>query len=223
MDSRWDQYGKRQNCYPPSVVDSDMFFVPQAKTEDRTATNLRRFTVVEELRRRKASIDQEPFAGLETKKNKKTSELLQSMLPDIKKVVRTVRLDQEKADGSHVYYCLHVFMLSNGTFEGIVRIGNQPDTSVKGYFHRFSIGDASAVETFATSFKHINQVFDGKIKVVSDLSAMNSAVVRAMVNNNNQSSSSGGNSGNAGAGVGSNGASNVATSNSGRSSALGGK
>lgn len=179
MDSKWDYYKKTD---PSRKPDSDMFMNPDSSINSNAPPRFRRLALLEELKKRKFVIDSEPYAGLDSKKSRKPSELMLNYLPDMKKVVRTIRMEQEKADGSRVFYSLNVFMLPSGAFEGFVRIGNAPDTSLRGYSFKFPILDAQAVEVHANNFKYLNQVFDGKIKCSADLSAMNTSVVRAASN-----------------------------------------
>ena len=80
--------------------------------------------------------------------------------------------------GSREYIALNVFALPGGRFEGLVRIGNAADTAIRGYSHKFPIGNAATLENYVNTFKYLNVVLNSKVKCTVDLATPSGITAR---------------------------------------------
>ncbi|ORX99528.1 hypothetical protein K493DRAFT_109828 [Basidiobolus meristosporus CBS 931.73] len=125
-----------------------------------------RLSFVQDWRKRKSMVDADPSVGLVTKKLK-NRQVVEPLPPtgDNKQIVRTLRFAKEA--GGHTTYTLINIYMDNITseFDGVLRMGAAPNTSIKGNTIKFHIGSKSTLQMYIENAKRI---FEIDHKLISD-------------------------------------------------------
>ncbi|KAK9768613.1 Transcription factor spt20, variant 2 [Basidiobolus ranarum] len=125
-----------------------------------------RLSFVQDWRKRKTMADAEPSQGLVTKKLK-NRQIIEPLPPthDNKQIVRTLRFAKE-AGGHTLYTIINIYLDGNTSeFDGLLRIGAAPNTSINGNTMKFHIGSKSTLQMYIENAKRI---FEIDHKLISD-------------------------------------------------------
>ncbi|KAF9981816.1 Transcription factor spt20, partial [Modicella reniformis] len=151
---KWNSLEREQEAARKAEEDKLMSMMDEKSTVN-FQPNFSRLAFLKEWRQKKKQEETQPIPVLDPKKSKAKRQDM-SILPDGRKIVRTIRFEQEdKKRNYKMYFMFNIMQCPDQTFEAIMRYGTAPDSAVNGGVRKFHLGPEQCADTYVQSLKTI--------------------------------------------------------------------
>ncbi|KAF9920583.1 Transcription factor spt20, partial [Linnemannia zychae] len=151
---KWNSLEREQEAARKVEEDKLMSMMDEKASVD-FQPSFGRLAFLKEWRQRKKAEEIQPIPVLDPKKSKAKRQEM-SVLPDGRKIVRTIRFEREdKKRGYKVYFMFNIMQCPDLSFEAIMRYGTAPDSAVNGGIRKFHLGPEQCADAYVQSLKSL--------------------------------------------------------------------
>ncbi|ORZ13876.1 Spt20 family-domain-containing protein, partial [Lobosporangium transversale] len=135
---KWNSLEREQEATRKAEEDKLMSMMDEKSNVD-FQPNFGRLAFLKEWRQKKKMEETQPIPVLDPKKSKAKRQEM-SILPDGRKIVRTIRFEREDKQRNYkVYFMFNIMQCPDQSFEAIMRYGTAPDSAVNGGIRKFHL------------------------------------------------------------------------------------
>ncbi|KAF9099724.1 Transcription factor spt20, partial [Mortierella sp. AM989] len=172
---KWNSLEREQEAARKAEEDKLMSMMDEKSTVD-FQPNFGRLAFLKEWRQKKKMEETQSIPVLDPKKSKAKRQEM-SVLPDGRKIVRTIRFEREdKKRNYKMYFMFNIMQCPDQSFEAIMRYGTAPDSAINGGIRKFNLGPEQCADAYVQSLK---SMYFSANSLISDTTPTSTNTARA--------------------------------------------